>query len=216
MLSGPHKRLELTGTRPSGYPRFNILAGDLGSVVLPFVEAARNKSLLTTAPHGEEYARFGQEAARARAGRAHDPTALTAFQSLREQLEKPFQGWAFLWPQQAGKRGDLVDDEMDRVLHMPGWDNVFTQPIIARIEMLSTNIRTDIGVKVFGPDLNTINRVCQDVERALKDVNGARDAVAAQVMGKGYVEVRIDREHRQRAARWLKLHPPDPSSVPPR
>jgi Cu(I)/Ag(I) efflux system membrane protein CusA/SilA len=171
-------------------------------VLEEFVEAARSKGLLTTAPHGEEYARFGQEAARARAGRAHDPTALTAFQSLREHLEKPFQGWAFLWPRQAGKRGDLVDDEMGRVLHMPGWGNVFTQPIIARIEMLSTNIRTDIGVKVFGPDLNTINRVCQDVERALKDVNGARDVVAAQVMGKGYVEVRIDREHRQRAARY--------------
>ena len=43
---------------------------------------------------------------------------------------------------------------MGRVLQVPGWSNIFTQPIINRIEMLSTGVRTDIGVKVFGPDLD--------------------------------------------------------------
>ncbi len=51
---------------------------------------------------------------------------------------------------------------MGRVLQVPGWSNIFTQPIINRIEMLSTGVRTDIGVKVFGPDLETIDRVCKD------------------------------------------------------
>jgi copper/silver efflux system protein len=62
------------------------------------------------------------------------------------------------------------------------------------MEMLSTGVRTDIGVKVFGPDLETVMRVCQEIEAVLKPVRGARDVVAAQAMGKGYVEVVIDRE----------------------
>jgi Cu(I)/Ag(I) efflux system membrane protein CusA/SilA len=88
---------------------------------------------------------------------------------------------------------------MGRILQVPGWSNIFTQPIINRIEMLSTGVRTDIGVKVFGPDLSTIERVCQEVEAALKPLNGARDVVAAPFMGKGYLEVTIDR---QKAARY--------------
>src|SRR5262249_44033456 len=63
-----------------------------------------------------------------------------------------------------------------------------------RIEMLSTGVRTDIGVKVFGPDLPTIERVCKEIEAALKPVNGARDVVAAPVMGKGYLEIDVDLE----------------------
>ncbi|MFO1094061.1 MAG: hypothetical protein U0992_12230 [Planctomycetaceae bacterium] len=50
---------------------------------------------------------------------------------------------------------------MGRVLQVPGWSNIFTQPIINRIEMLSTGVRTDIGVKVFGLDPKRIDRVCK-------------------------------------------------------
>jgi Cu(I)/Ag(I) efflux system membrane protein CusA/SilA len=92
-----------------------------------------------------------------------------------------------------------VDDEMGRVLQVPGWSNIFTQPIINRIEMLSTGVRTDIGVKVFGPDLETIDRVGKEVEAALRPINGARDVIAAPIMGKGYLQIDIDRE---RAARY--------------
>src|SRR5262249_14144878 len=70
---------------------------------------------------------------------------------------------------------------------------------INRIDMLSTGVRTDIGVKVFGPDLGVIDRVCKDVETALKPVSGARDVIAAPIMGKGYLEIEIDR---QKAARY--------------
>ena len=79
-----------------------------------------------------------------------------------------------------GPEGDLVDDEMGRVLQVPGWSNIFTQPIINRIEMLSTGVRTDIGVKVFGADLETIDRVCKDIEAVLKPINGARDVIAGR------------------------------------
>jgi len=88
---------------------------------------------------------------------------------------------------------------MGRVLQVPGWSNIFTQPIINRIDMLSTGVRTDIGVKVYGPDLESITRVSRDVEAALKPISGARDVVAAQTAGKGYLEVAIDRI---RAARY--------------
>jgi hypothetical protein len=87
---------------------------------------------------------------------------------------------------------------MSRVLQVPGWSNIFTQPIINRIEMLSTGVRTDIGVKVFGPDLETIDRVCKEVEAVLKPVSGAKDVVATQIMGKGYIDIQIKREEAAR------------------
>ncbi len=107
--------------------------------------------------------------------------------------------WVFLWHRQSGPKGDLVDDEFGRVVQVPGWTNIFTQPIVNRIEMLSSGVRTDIGVKVFGPDLDTIDRVCKDVEGALKPVEGARAVVANPIMGKGYLEIDIDRA---KAARY--------------
>jgi len=79
-------------------------------------------------------------------------------------------------------------------LQVPGWSNIFTQPIINRIEMLSTGVRTDIGVKVFGDNLGDIIRVCQEIETALKPIYGARDVVAAPIQGKGYLEIVIDRD----------------------
>jgi Cu(I)/Ag(I) efflux system membrane protein CusA/SilA len=110
----------------------------------------------------------------------------------------PFKDQVFLWPRKTGPKGDLVDDEMGRVLQVPGWSNIFTQPIINRIEMLSTGVRTDIGVKVFGPDLETIDRVCKQIEAALKPLNGARDTLAAPIMGKGYVQIDVDRKQAAR------------------
>src|SRR5207249_10274372 len=125
---------------------------------------------------------------------------------LREELEKPFKDSVFLWQRQSGPKGDLVDDEMrERVLQVPGWGNTLTQPIINRIDMLSTGVRTDIGIKVFGPDLETIDRVCKEVEAVLKPVDehrkgvaGARDVIAAPIMGKGYIDIQIKREEAAR------------------
>ena len=78
---------------------------------------------------------------------------------------------------------------MDSVLQVPGWSNIWTQPIANRIDMLSTGVRTQIGVKVFGPDLKTINQVCKEVEQAIKPIDGARDVIAEPIMGKGYLEI---------------------------
>jgi Cu(I)/Ag(I) efflux system membrane protein CusA/SilA len=158
------------------------------------VHAARDIGLVSGAPKGAATKSFATEARKAQLGKNHDVAAFEPFVALREQLEKPFHRWVFLWPRTSGPKGDLVDDEMSRVLQVPGWSNIFTQPIINRIEMLSTGVRTDIGIKVFGPDLQTIERVGKDIEAAVKPITGARDVIAAPIMGKGYLEIDIDRE----------------------
>jgi Cu(I)/Ag(I) efflux system membrane protein CusA/SilA len=157
------------------------------------VRAAQARGLLAGAPHGVEAERFLAQAFNTQIGRPHDPAAFPAFGELRAELETPFRESVVFRQRTGGPKGDLVDDEMGRVLQVPGWSNIFTQPIVNRIEMLSTGVRTDIGIKVFGPDLATVTRVCQQIEAAVKPVAGARDVVAAPIMGKGYLEVTIDR-----------------------
>jgi Cu(I)/Ag(I) efflux system membrane protein CusA/SilA len=115
--------------------------------------------------------------------------------SLREELAKPFSERLFLW---RNEKKDLVD-EMGTTLQVPGWGNIWTQPIINRIEMLATGVRTPVGVKVFGDDLEKIQRVSQRVAEVLRRVRGANGVVPDQIVGKGYVEIDIDRE---KAARY--------------
>ncbi len=165
------------------------------------VRVARSNGLLADVPRAAESEAFADASLSAQLRRAADtvasPSYLTAespFVALRDELVPVFRKEIFFWPRQTGPKGDLVDDEMSRVLQVPGWSNIFTQPIINRIEMLSTGVRTDIGVKVFGPDLETIDRVCKDVEAVLKPVNGSRDVIAAPIMGKGYLQIDIDRK----------------------
>lgn len=162
-------------------------------------KAAKNSGLTAKASRGSEAERYADQAIQSQLGKTVAVSSLQPFVKLREELETPFRKTVFLWPRQTGPKGDLVDDEMGRVLQVPGWSNIFTQPIINRIEMLSTGVRTDIGVKVFGPDLDSIDRIGKQIETALKPVNGARDVIAAPIMGKGYVQIDIDRE---RAARY--------------
>ncbi|MBX9583610.1 MAG: efflux RND transporter permease subunit [Gemmataceae bacterium] len=163
------------------------------------VAGGKNVGLLGTAEHGRESEAYARESMNVRLGKPHDAAAFAPFGELRAEAEGPFKERVFLWPRQGGPKGDLVDDEFGRVLQVPGWSNIFTQPIINRIEMLSTGVRTDIGIKVFGPDLATVDRVCKEIESAVKPVPGARDVVAAPIMGKGYLEVTIDRD---KAARY--------------
>jgi Cu(I)/Ag(I) efflux system membrane protein CusA/SilA len=163
------------------------------------VQSANRVALLGGAARGANSERFAEESIKAQLGGNASTQAFEPFFPLKEELQRPFADRVFLWQRQSGPKGDLVDDEMGRVLQVPGWTNIFTQPIINRIEMLSTGVRTDIGVKVFGPDLNTIERVGKEIESALKPINGARDVVAAPVMGKGYMEIDINLE---RAARY--------------
>ncbi len=157
------------------------------------VKSAQSRNLLASGTLGAEAERFTTEAVNTQLGRPSDPAAFAAFGEMRAKQEKPFREHVVFRQRTGGPKGDLVDDEFGRVLQVPGWSNIFTQPIVNRIEMLSTGVRTDIGIKVFGPDLVTITRVCQEIEAAVKPVPGSRDVVAAPIMGKGYLEITIDR-----------------------
>jgi Cu(I)/Ag(I) efflux system membrane protein CusA/SilA len=160
--------------------------------------AAKQRDLLGAAPHGEAYADFVEEANRARNGKNHDKNTLSPFVALRQELENPWTQKLILWQRREGPKGDLLQ-ELNDVVQMPGWSNIWTQPIQNRVDMLSTGVRTQVGVKVFGPDLDTINDVCKQIEQALKPIPGAMDVIAEPFMGKGYVEIKIDRE---KAARY--------------
>src|SRR5581483_8996107 len=102
-----------------------------------------------------------------------------------------------------------VRSEMDGELQMPGWGNVWTQPIINRVNMLATGVRTQIGVKVFGPSgkplggdegaIADVQRISTQIAQKLKTIPGAVDVVADQAVGKRYLEISIDRE---KAARY--------------
>ncbi|MGD0655693.1 MAG: efflux RND transporter permease subunit [Thermoguttaceae bacterium] len=118
-----------------------------------------------------------------------------ALKKLRAELDPPFQRRLLLWRKE---KTDIVQ-EMDSAMQMPGWGNIWTQPIINRIDMLATGVRTMIGVKVFGNDLNKIQEVSEQVAAVLRKIPGAVDVVPDQNIGKGYLEITIDR---QKAARY--------------
>jgi Cu(I)/Ag(I) efflux system membrane protein CusA/SilA len=160
--------------------------------------SARGRELLSDAERGGDFGRFVEAATRARNGKDHDQAALAPFIELRQQLEGPFARKLYLWRKTPGPKGELLE-EMATVLQVPGWSNIWTQPIANRIDMLATGVRSQIGVKVYGPNLATINRVCKEIEQALKPLDGANDVTAEPFMGKGYLEIKIDR---QKAARY--------------
>ncbi len=101
------------------------------------------------------------------------------------------------WPR--GKTQDQLIDEMNAALQIPGLSNLWVQPIRNRIDMLSTGIKSPVGIKIAGPDLNVIERIGKQVEATVKEVPGTRSAYAERVRGGRYIEVRIDR---LRAARF--------------
>jgi len=108
---------------------------------------------------------------------------------LRAPLDEPLARDLFLWKK---SKSDIIK-EMDTAMQMPGWANIWTQPIINRIDMLATGVRTMIGVKVFGTDLNEIQKVSDEVASVLREIPGAADVFPDQNVGKGYIEIHVDR-----------------------
>jgi Cu(I)/Ag(I) efflux system membrane protein CusA/SilA len=101
------------------------------------------------------------------------------------------------WPR--GMTREKLVFEMDEKLSMPGVTNIWTQPIQNRIEMLSTGIRTQVGVKIFGSDLDKLEDESRQVATVLKSIPGAVDVYPEQITGAPYIDVQIDR---QAAARY--------------
>src|SRR5512137_2040889 len=121
-----------------------------------------------------------------RAETSTDPAPVSMFESII--ILKPREQW-----RPGVKKADIVA-ELDSRLQQIGVRNGWTQPIINRINMLSTGVRTDLGVKIFGSDLNVLRDLAVQAEGILKTVPGAADVVAERVTGGNYIDIDIDRE----------------------
>ena len=122
-------------------------------------------------------------------GRADTPTDPAPIEMFETVINlQPKKAW------RKGMTKDKLIMEMDSALQIPGVSNIWTQPIINRIAMLSTGIRTNVGVKIFGPDLNTLGQIALDVDKVVRQVPGAVDVYAEKVAGKPYLEIEIDRQ----------------------
>ena len=121
-----------------------------------------------------------------RAETSTDPAPVSMFESII--ILKPKEQW-----RPGIKKADIVA-ELDSRLQQIGVRNGWTQPIINRINMLSTGVRTDLGVKIFGSDLNVLRDLAIQAEGILKTVDGAADVVAERVTGGNYLDIDIDRE----------------------
>ncbi|MFY9610531.1 MAG: CusA/CzcA family heavy metal efflux RND transporter [Blastocatellia bacterium] len=98
-----------------------------------------------------------------------------------------------------GLTRDKLIEEMNDKLSMPGVTNIWTQPIINRIEMLSTGIRTELGVKIYGSELAEIERRTREVASVLETIPGAANVSPEPLTGQPYIDIKIDR---QAAARY--------------
>jgi Cu(I)/Ag(I) efflux system membrane protein CusA/SilA len=115
--------------------------------------------------------------------------------TLREQFTADLGTRAFFWHK---TKADVVR-ELNTFVRVPGWANIWTQPIINRVDMLATGVRTQIGILVYGKTPQDIQDVSNAVADLMRGIPGAADVVADQTVGKGYIEVEVDRE---RAARY--------------
>jgi Cu(I)/Ag(I) efflux system membrane protein CusA/SilA len=120
-----------------------------------------------------------------RAMTATDPAPTEMFETVINL--KPDEQW------RPGITLDTLVAELDAALQFPGVSNAWTMPIKARIDMLSTGIRTPVGVKVFGPDLAELERLSREIEKVLRDVPGTTSAYAERVNSGYFLNIVPDR-----------------------
>ena len=120
-----------------------------------------------------------------RANTATDPAPTEMFETVINL--KPESEW------RTGMTIDKLIAELDQALQFPGVSNAWTMPIKARIDMLSTGIRTPIGIKVFGKDLGEMERLAREIETVVKQVPGTTSAFAERITGGFYLNIEPDR-----------------------
>jgi Cu(I)/Ag(I) efflux system membrane protein CusA/SilA len=139
-----------------------------------------------------------------KAGRAETSTDTAPLSMVETTIQlKPKSEWRKvrkrifgipIWPLKEPISEEQLLAEMNEKLVYPGMPNIWTMPIKNRIDMLSTGIRSSIGVKVFGPDVQVIEKVAKDIEAAIRPIHGARTVIAERA-GSGYfVDVDFDRD----------------------
>jgi Cu(I)/Ag(I) efflux system membrane protein CusA/SilA len=122
----------------------------------------------------------------ARADTSTDPAGLNMTETIVHL--KPRDQW------RPGMTLPKLKSEMDRAVSLPGVANIWTQPIINRIDMLTTGIRSEIGVKVFGADLIELEAKAREIADAVRTVKGATDIYPEQVTGGLYLDIKPNRE----------------------
>ena len=126
-----------------------------------------------------------------RAETATDPAPLTMIETFIQFKDR--EHW------RPGMTPEKIRDELDARLQFPGITNTWVMPIKTRIDMLATGIKTPVGIKIAGPQLQEIQAIGQQLENILKDVPGTASVYSERVAGGRYIKVDIDRE---RAARY--------------
>ncbi|HET9984856.1 MAG TPA: efflux RND transporter permease subunit [Longimicrobiales bacterium] len=140
----------------------------------------RQDSILASFPEVQSV--FGKAG---RANTATDPAGLDMSETTI--VLKPRERW------RPGMTPDRLVAEMDSAVALPGFTNAWTMPIKGRIDMLATGIRTPVGIKIFGPDLGTLERIGEQVESAVRMVPGTRSVFAERAVSGYYLDVQIDR-----------------------
>ncbi|TFG66352.1 MAG: efflux RND transporter permease subunit, partial [Gemmatimonadales bacterium] len=125
-----------------------------------------------------------------RAQTATDPAPLDMFETTITLF--PEEDW------RTGMTYERLVKEMDQATQLPGVTNAWTMPIKGRIDMLATGVRTAVGIKIFGPDLDSLQAIGERVERIMQTVPGTRSAFAERGVSGYYVDIDIDREEAAR------------------
>ena len=170
-----------------------IATQDMAIRSVPEVESVvgklgRVESALDPAPHRHDRDRGHAQAPQTNGARSRS----TASTRTGPSGSKPPLRW--FWPDERPITKEEVLEELQQKTDIPGVLPTWLQPIQTRIVMLQTGFRAMMGVKIFGDDLKKIEELGLQIERSLKQVPGATDVVADRIVGKPYVEFRIDRE----------------------
>ena len=115
-----------------------------------------------------------------------DPAPINMYETLVEL--KPRKQW------RDGMTKEKLIAEMTQKAQLPGVTAIWQQPIRNRIDMLATGIPTQVGVKLFGPDLATLEKKANEIAEVIRTVTGAADVYAEQILGTPYLEIAVDRE----------------------
>jgi len=143
-----------------------------------------DKMILTVPEVKQVFGKIG------RAETATDPAPLTMIETVIQL--KPREEW------REGMTPEGLRAELDRVVRYPGLTNAWVMPIKTRIDMLATGIKTPVGIKVAGPDLEVIEGIGQEIEEVLADVEGTASVYSERVAGGRYIDVDIDRKRASR------------------
>jgi Cu(I)/Ag(I) efflux system membrane protein CusA/SilA len=148
-----------------------------------------------------------------RAETATDPAPLSMLETIvqlkptdqwrKVHEERWYSGWMpdivkppfrWVWPEERTITWKELVSQFDSAMQMPGWTNAWTMPIKTRIDMLSTGIRTPIGVKIFGKDLGEIERIGVELEKSLSKLSGTRSVYSDRNTGGFYIDITPNRD----------------------